>query len=102
MHVLLTIVLITYLVAINFYGVLLLVFQKRDREEGDEESIAISDVKLLLTGALGGAIGIFASMFALKYRLRSFLLMVLLPVMIAITVYVAISLFSGNYAFFNL
>ncbi len=100
MHILLIIVLITYLVAINFYGVLILNFQKRDTEDGDEAH-NVSDIKLLLTGALGGAIGIYVTMFVLKYRLRSFFLMILLPIMIAINVYIAISLFRGNYNFFT-
>lgn len=39
-----------YLIAINVYGVLILKFQKQAREEGDEESIAIGDGKLFLTG----------------------------------------------------
>ena len=58
-----------YLIAINVYGVLILKFQKQAREEGDEESIAIGDGKLFLTGFLGGALGIYASMFIFKYRL---------------------------------
>ena len=54
---------IVYFLAINFYGVLMLNFQKKAREKGDEENIAISDTKLVLTGILGGATGIFIFMF---------------------------------------
>ena len=38
-------------------------FQKKAREDGDEESIIVSDSKLLLAGLLGGATGIFIFMF---------------------------------------
>ncbi len=100
MNILLTIILITYFVAINVYGALMLGFQRKSREK-NEENASVSDIKLLLTGALGGATGIYMFMLILKYRLRSFFLMVFLPVMIAVNVFIIISLFRGNYNFLN-
>ena len=57
------IIIIVYIIAINLYGILMLRFQKKAREDGDEENIGISDTKLLLAGILGGATGIFVFMF---------------------------------------
>jgi uncharacterized membrane protein YsdA (DUF1294 family) len=68
----------------------MLKFQKNARENGDEESIAIGDGKLLFTGLLGGALGIFVFMFIFKYRLKSFVMMVLMPVFIALNVYLVV------------
>ncbi len=100
MNILLIIILITYFLSINVYGALMLNFQKKCRENNEENS-SVSDIKLLLTGALGGATGIYMFMLILKYRLRSFFLMVFLPVMIAVNVFIIISLFKGNYNFLN-
>ncbi len=88
-----------YLIAINVYGVLILKFQKQMREEGDEESIAIGDGKLFLTGVLGGATGIYAAMFLFKYRLKSLFLMVSMPVLIALNAYAIVLLFTTNFGF---
>ncbi len=93
------IVTITYLVAINLYGILMLHFQKKARKEGDDENISVSDGKLLLTGLLGGATGIFVFMFIFNYRLRSIIMMVLMPVFIAINVYISVLAFSGGFNF---
>ncbi len=90
------IIIIVYIIAINLYGILMLRFQKKAREDGDEENIGISDTKLLLAGILGGATGIFVFMFIFKYRLKSLFMMVLMPVFIAINIYLLfIALNSG-------
>lgn len=99
MSVLFNIVIIVYVFAINLYGIMMLRFQKKAREGGDEENIAISDSKLLLTGILGGATGIFIFMFILKYRLKSLLMMVLMPILIAINVYFLIYAFNNGIGF---
>ena len=96
MPTILTIILIVYLVAINFYGVLLLLSQKNERDKY-LNSHKISDGKLVLIGFLGGALGIFSFMLILKYRLGSFWLMVLLPVMISVTAYLSYLAFSGGF-----
>ena len=84
MTIFLYVILITYIIAINLYGILMLRYQKENRENGDEENIGISDGKLLLTGFIGGALGLFIFMLLLKYRLKSLAMMVLMPVFIAI------------------
>ncbi len=87
----------TYVIAINLYGIMMLNYQKKARENGDEESIAVGDGKLLLTGLLGGAIGIFIFMFIFKYRLRSLVMMVLMPMFIVVNVYLIIALLNGTF-----
>ena len=99
MSALVYVIAIVYVLAINLYGVLMLRFQKKERENGDEENIAISDSKLLLTGILGGAIGIFVFMFIFKYRLKSLFMMVLMPIFIVLNVYIVIMLFRGGFGF---
>ena len=93
-------IIVVYVLAINLYGILMLRFQKKDRENGDEENIAISDSKLLLTGILGGATGIFIFMFIFKYRLKSLFMMVLMPVFIVINTYVVIMIFRTGIGYF--
>lgn len=90
---------IVYIISINLYGILMLHYQKKSREN-DEETIEISDTKLILAGLLGGATGIFVFMFIFKYRLKSLFLMVLMPVFIALNVYVLISLLRNGYGLF--
>ncbi len=75
-------------------------FQKRAREEGDEENIAISDTKLMLAGLLGGATGIFIFMFIFKYRLKSLVMMIIMPLFIALNIYTIITVFNGGFTFF--
>lgn len=99
MNVLFYIVLTVYILAINFYGVLILRFQKNAREKGDDESLIITDGKLLLTGILGGAIGIYVFMFIYKYRLKSLIMMVLMPVFIAINVYIIYLIIQNGYGY---
>lgn len=91
------IILIVYIISINFYGILMLYFQKKAREKGDEENISIGDSKLLLAGALGGATGIFIFMFIFKYRLKSVVLMVLMPILISINVYLTFLALTGGF-----
>ena len=100
MPIIFYVILAVYVLAINFYGILMLHFQKKARAEGDEENITVSDGKLLLTGLLGGATGIFVFMFIFKYRLKSMLMMVLMPIFIAINVYLVISSTKNGFRFF--
>ena len=96
------ILIITYVIAINLYGILMLKFQKKAREDGDEENIDISDTKLSITGLLGGALGIFVFMFILKYRLKSIIMMVLMPLFISLNAYFVFTAISGGLGFFML
>ena len=97
MPVLVYIVFIVYIFAVNLYGVLILHFQKKSREE--ESSGKVSDAKLLLAAILGGATGIFVFMFIFKYRLKSLFLMVTLPVIISINVYLIIMALRNGFGF---
>ena len=97
MLIFLKILLSVYLVAINFYGFLLISQQKRAEEDG--ESCKIKDGKVFITGVLGGALGVYVSMFIFKYRLTSLALMVFMPVFIAVNVYLVVMLFTQNFGF---
>ena len=113
--ILLYILLIAYIVAINFYA-FLLVKGLRDREKTAEVkrqaepliSAANPDTqplkerylgKLLLTGALGGAITIYVCMFILKYKRSDLLLMVLMPLFGVLNVYLFVLLFKSGFGF---
>ena len=100
MVVLIYVLTVVYLLAINLYGILMLNFQKKARQDGDEENIGVSDSKLLLTAVLGGATGIYIFMFIFKYRLKSLVMMVFMPVMIALNVYIVIMAIRGGFAWF--
>ena len=97
MVVLFYVLTVVYLLAINLYGILMLNFQKKARQDGDEENIGVSDGKLLLTAMLGGAIGIYIFMFILKYRLKSLIMMVFIPVLIALNVYSVVMALKGGF-----
>lgn len=100
MPIIFYVLLAVYILAINLYGALMLNFQKKAREDGDEENITISDTKLLLTGFLGGATAIFIFMFIFKYRLKSLVMMILMPLFIALNVYGLILLFNTGMSYF--
>ena len=95
MIVLIRVLVITYLVAINIYSFLLMVFQKKQVEENSNKTI--KDGKLFVTGMLGGALGVYLAMFILSYRLSNLLLMVTMPLFIVVTVYIIIVGFQGNF-----
>ena len=101
MSIFIIVISVVYLVAVNFYGIMMLNFQKQAREDGDEENITISDSKLLFTGFIGGALGIYIFMFIFRYRLKSLIMMVLMPVFIAINVFAVIYLLSKGSIFLH-
>ncbi len=80
----------------------MLKYQKKAREDGDEENIGISDTKLIFTGLLGGALGIFVFMFIFKYRLKSLVMMVLMPLFISLNAYFVFTAIKGGFGFFML
>ena len=94
------IVIIVYIFAVNLYGILMLRFQKKAKEDETGETPGVSDAKLLLAALLGGATGIFVFMFIFKYRLRSLFLMLFLPVIIAVNIYILIVALKGGFGFF--
>lgn len=101
MKVLLYIIFIVYIIAINVYGALMLGYQKKARENGDEENVSIGDSKLFITGLLGGAISIYTFMFIYKYRLKSIFMMIVMPILIVINVYLSIMFFTSGFGLFN-
>lgn len=99
MPIIFYILIISYFLAINVYGVLILKFQKTAREE-DDDYTKISDTRLFLTGLLGGSIGIFVFMFIYKYKLTNFFMMVFMPVFIALNAYIIYSFFANGFGMF--
>ena len=96
---LLYIIFIVYILAINFYAVILLKSQ-RDECGNDEAKMNGGDGKLILTAILGGAICIYVSMFIMRYRLKNLLLMILMPVIGVLNVYFFIVAFRSGFTFF--
>ena len=96
---LLYIIFIVYILAVNFYAVILLKSQ-RDEFGNNEAKMHSGDGKLILTAILGGAIGIYVSMFIMRYRLKNLLLMILMPVIGVLNVYFFIVAFRSGLTFF--
>ena len=116
--VILYILLIAYILAVNFYA-FLLVKSLRDKEKQSELEKDLPENtptalpsqgsqtppqkylgKLLLTGILGGAITIYVCMFLLKYKRTELLLMVLMPLFGVLNVYLWVILFRSGFSFF--
>ncbi len=122
--VLLRIVSITYFLAANVYGFILINFQKKHSQkiaemqktstqplnsesktpplsqrekDAQKEKSPISNFKLYITGLLGGALGIYIAIFVYKYKLSNFLLMVTMPVLFAINLYVLLNGFFNGF-----
>ena len=98
MLILIRAIVITYILAINVYGFLLIYFQKKQSDEMREKSV--KDSKIFMSAMLGGAVGVYVSMFVFSHRLQSLLLMIIIPIIIVINAYVLILAFTGNYGFF--
>ena len=117
--ILLYILLIAYIIAINFYA-FLLVKGFRDREkqaEIERQASPLIDAaaqnaekpikatpekylgKMLIAGAMGGAITIYVCMFLLKYKRSDLLLMVLMPLLGVLNVYLFVLLFKSGFGF---
>lgn len=118
--IILYILLIAYIVAINFYAFLLvktLSKQERDAESLQQAQPLISSTeqaqsplpntqkpqkstgKLCIAGLLGGAIAIYASMFIFKYKRTDLLLMVLMPLLGVVNIYIWVLLFRSGFGF---
>lgn len=116
--VILYILLISYILAINFYA-FLLVKSLRDKEklaEVEKQSAPLSLAntenasenkvaskptgKLCITGLLGGAITVYVCMFLLKYKRSDLFLMVLMPLLGVLNVYLWVLLFRSGFSFF--
>ena len=112
--VILYILLVAYILAINFYA-FLLVKSLRDKEEQtkiEKQAAPLSETaaqakppernlgKLCVTGLLGGAITIYTCMFIFKYKRTDLLLMVLMPLLGVLNVYLWVLLFRSGFSFF--
>ncbi|MBR2614485.1 MAG: hypothetical protein IKC71_02675 [Clostridia bacterium] len=95
MGLLIYVLAIVYFLAINFYGVFMLVLQKKQIDK--DEKVDIKDGKILLSGLLGGALGIFISMFILKHHLRDLYMMVVMPLFATLSIFLLYMLFSGGF-----
>ena len=112
------ILVIAYILAINFYA-FLLVKSLRDKEKqaeleeklpppiGANATTPTSEPakppqkyfgKLILTGILGGAITIYVCMFILKYKRSELLLMVLMPLLGVLNIYFWVLLFRSGFS----
>ena len=123
--VILYILLVAYILSINFYAFLLVKsFREKEREERVQQEIKgltstneeltpptsktttekttteKTTGKLCITGLLGGAVTIYACMFALKYKRSDLLLMVLMPLLGVINIYLFVLLFRSGFSFF--
>ena len=109
--VILYILLIAYILAVNFYAFLLIKSLKAQETENElagqsaptTHSPVPSDKpigKLFITGLLGGAITIYVCMFVMKYKRGDLLLMVLMPLLGVLNVYAWVLAFRSGFRFF--
>ncbi len=116
--IILYLLLVAYILAINFYA-FLLVKALRDKErkaqiaqEAKSAALPLSveeepakppervSGKLCITGLLGGAITVYVCMFLLKYRRDDLLLMVVMPLLGVLNIYLWVLLFRSGFTFF--
>ena len=114
------ILLVAYILSVNFYA-FLLVKGLRDKEreqENQPNQPTLSNQenqpntqknppekimsKLFITGLLGGAITIYVCMFIFKWKRSELLLMVAMPLLAVLNVYVWVLLFRNGFSFLAL
>lgn len=95
--VLLYVIFSVYILAVNFYAVMLI---KSQRDESSASDKPAGDGKIILTAILGGAIALYVSMFVMRYRLKNLLLMILLPVIAVLNVWFFYLAFRSGFTFF--
>lgn len=78
------ILLATYVLAINIYGVIILKYQKNELKTSITTKPPIKDVRIFLTGILGGAPLIYIFMFIFRHKLKNMLFMIIFPVLVAL------------------
>ena len=115
--VILYVLLVAYILAINFYA-FLLVKSLRDQERQSEVNTQAQPLaseqaqpqkptakpfsKLCITGALGGAITVYVCMFIFKYKRSELFLMVIMPMLAVLNIYLWVLLFRSGFSFFIL
>ena len=119
--IILYILLIAYILAVNFYAFLLIksLKDKERKEEIERQAAPLSTYantyeanpvpvakppernlgKLCIAGLLGGAITIYVCMFVFKYKRNDLLLMVLMPLLGVINIYLWVLLFKSGFGF---
>ena len=97
MLVLIRILVITYVLAVNVYGYMLIFMQKKHIEES--KTTSIKDGKLFVAGLIGGATGIYVAMFVNSYKLQNMFLMIVMPILIVLNLYVLFVCFTSNFGF---
>ena len=95
---LLYIIFTVYILAINFYSVLLLISQKNEYLI-DENKLNSGDGKLILSALLGGAVGIYIAMFITKFKLKNMLFMILMPVIGALNIWFIVLAYRSGFSF---
>lgn len=96
--VLLYIIFTVYILAINFYSVMLLLWQKNEYLR-DESKLNSGDGRLILSALLGGAIGIYVAMFITKFKLKNMLFMILMPVIGALNIWFFVLAYRSGFTF---
>ena len=109
--ILLYVLLVAYILAINFYSFLLMK-SLRDKDllnesdtqaeltTADETPKPSPNKKLFIAGLLGGAITIYVCTFIFKYKRSDLLLMVLMPLLAVLNIYIWVLLFRSGFTFF--
>lgn len=92
------IVFTVYIIAINFYSVMLLISQKNEYLI-DESKLNSGDGKLILSALLGGALGIYVTMFITRFKLKNMLFMILMPVIGALNVWFIVLAYRSGFTF---
>ena len=95
--ILLYVVVIAYILAVNFYSFLLV--KTSSTTEYGETAEKKSLQKLFIAGALGGAITVYVTSLILKYKRSNLLFMVLMPVLGVVNVYLWVILFRSGFSF---
>ena len=117
--IILYILLVAYILAVNFYAYLLVksLRDKEREEEAKQTAIKMTATpsmenttpvrpaekvsgKLYITGLLGGAITIYLCLFLLKYRRSDLLLMIVMPLLGVLNIYLWVLLFRSGFSFF--
>ncbi len=96
---------VVYILAINVFGFMLVLTDKRHAEqiklsEEDENAVKpkrISKGNFIFTAFLGGALGIYLSLFILKHKTNNLFLMITMPLILVINVYCFVFLFSNTF-----